>query len=162
MTFETPAPAAPSIDWKALFISFEGRIRRSHFWIAWLILLGANLVLGWIPVIGWLISIALLWPSVAITVKRLHDMGHTGWLALIPWAVTFIGLIFAMFTVGAAAFTNAAALESQDPAAALALLGPSIGVFGLVALVSLAFLLWIGLTDGQRGPNRFGPNPKGL
>ena len=33
---------------------------------------------------------------------------------------------------------------------------------GLMFLVGLGFLLWIGLTDSQRGDNRFGPNPKGM
>ncbi len=51
--------------------------------------------------------------------------------------------------------------ESGDPAAILALIAPVLGLFGLLTLVNLGFLLWIGLADGQRGENRFGPNPKG-
>ena len=64
--------------------------------------------------------------------------------------------------IGASAFLNAAALEKEDPAAIFALVGPAMGLFGLMFLVGLGFLLWIGLTDSQRGENRFGPNPKGL
>jgi uncharacterized membrane protein YhaH (DUF805 family) len=37
-----------------------------------------------------------------------------------------------------------------------------VGGLGLLALINLGFLLWIGLTDSQAGSNRFGPNPKGL
>ncbi len=51
--------------------------------------------------------------------------------------------------------------ESGDPAAILALIAPVLGLFGLLTLVNLGFLLWIGLADSQRGENRFGPNPKG-
>lgn len=54
--------------------SFEGRTRRSHFWIGWLICLGVGVVAGWIPIIGALISLLLIWPNLAIPVKRLHDM----------------------------------------------------------------------------------------
>lgn len=161
MTVETSSQVQ-SFDWKKLLFSFEGRARRSHFWIGWLILLGVGVVAGWIPILGGLISLALIWPNTAISVKRLHDMGQTGWLVLIPWAVSIIGVIAAVSMIGVSAVTNSAALEDGDPAAILALLGPALGLFGLILLVCLGFLLWIGLTDGQRGDNKYGPNPKGL
>lgn len=151
-----------SFDWKHLFFSFEGRTRRSHFWIGWLVCLGAGVVAGWLPLIGAVISIALIWPNLAITVKRLHDMGHTGWLAAIPWVVGIVGFIFAFSMMGFSAIMNASALENEDPAAILALIGPAFGLFALIFLVCFGFLLWIGLTDSQRGDNRFGPSPKGL
>jgi len=149
-------------DWKHLFLSFEGRTRRSHFWIAWLVCLGLGVVFGWIPLVGFVLSIALIWPNLAITVKRLHDMGHTGWLAAIPYAVGLVGTIVAISMIGATAFMNMAALENEDPAAILAVIGPAMAMFGVMFLVGLGFLLWIGLTDSQPGDNRFGPNPKGM
>ena len=161
MTTESPTQVQ-SFDWKHLFFSFEGRTRRSHFWIGWLVCLGAGVVAGWLPLIGLVISIALIWPNLAVTVKRLHDMGHTGWLAAIPYVVGIIGGIAAISMMGATAIMNASALEAEDPAAIMALLGPAFGLFALIFLVALGFLLWVGLTDSQRGDNRFGPNPKGL
>jgi len=151
-----------SFDWQKLLFSFEGRIRRSHFWIGWLICLGVGVVAGWIPILGGLISLALIWPNLAISVKRLHDMGQTGWLVAIPWVVSIVGVFATFGMVGFSAVTNAQALEDGDPAAIFALLGPALGLIGIVFLVSLGFLLWIGLADGQRGDNRYGPNPKGL
>lgn len=159
MTYESSSQVQ-SFDWQKLLFSFEGRTRRSHFWIGWLICLGVGVVAGWIPLIGFVISIALIWPNLAITVKRLHDMGHTGWLAAIPYGIGVVGSIVAFSMIGMSAIMNAAALEQEDPVAILALIGPAFGLFGLLLLVSLGFLLWIGLTDSQRGPNRFGPNPK--
>lgn len=156
-------PDVSAVDWKALMLSFEGRIRRSHFWMAWLILLGAGVVAGWLPLIGVLISLALIWPNVAITVKRLHDMGRTGWLALVPFVVAI-----AMFIVGIIFFGLGAALgggsdgDFENPVAAFAMFGPALGAFAVAALIGFVFLLWIGLTDSQPGSNRFGPNPKGL
>ena len=165
-----PAPGAPSatpgvpvdgFDFKTALFSFEGRMRRSHFWIGWLICLGVGVVAGWIPFLGGLISIALIWPNLAITVKRLHDMGHSGWLAAIPYVASVIG-VFAIFaTVGASFFTNYEALENEDPAAVWAMIAPMFGIVGILSLLCLGFLLWIGLVEGQRGDNRFGPNPKG-
>lgn len=148
-------------DWKTLLFSFEGRIRRSHFWIGWLILLGVGVVAGWIPFLGALISLLLIWPNLAITVKRLHDMGQTGWLVVVPWVVSIVGMFVGFGMIGMSAVMNAAALENEDPAAILALIGPAFGLLALILLVSLGFLLWIGLTDSQKGDNRFGPNPKG-
>jgi len=160
MTMES-STQVQSFDWKHLFLSFEGRTRRTHFWIGWLVCLGLGVVFSWIPILGFFLSIALIWPNLAITVKRLHDMGQTGWLAAIPYVVGFVGLMVAFSMIGAAAFMNAAAFEGDDVAAVLAIVGPAIGIFGLVCLVGLGFLLWVGLTDSQRGDNRFGPNPKG-
>lgn len=159
MTMDT-SNQVQGFDWKQLFFSFEGRTRRSHFWIGWLVCLGLGVVSGWIPVLGLLLSIALIWPNLAITVKRLHDMGHTGWLAAIPYVIGIVGSIVAVMMMGASAFMNASALENEDPAAILALIGPAMGLVGVMLLIGLGFLLWIGLTDGQRGDNRFGPDPK--
>jgi uncharacterized membrane protein YhaH (DUF805 family) len=141
--------------------SFNGRLRRQHFWISWLILFGAGLVLGWIPIIGALISIVMIWPNIAITVKRLHDMGKTGWFAVIPYVAMVIGFIMIIGAAGTAIFTNPQAFESEDPTVALSMLGSMMGGFAVMGLVGLGFLLWIGITDSQRGDNKFGPNPKG-
>ena len=141
--------------------SFNGRLRRQHFWISWLILLGVSVVTGWIPIIGGLIGLVLIWPNLAISVKRLHDMGKTGWFVVIPWVATIIGFIMIISAVGMAIFTNPQAFESEDPTVALSMLGSMMGGFAVMGLVGLAFLLWIGITDSQRGDNKFGPNPKG-
>lgn len=159
MTYESPNQVQ-NFDWQKLLFSFEGRARRSHFWIGWLICFGVGFVTGWIPLIGFVISIALIWPNLAITVKRLHDMGHTGWLAAVPYAITVVGGIVGFIMIGASAVMNAAALEREEPAAIFALLGPAFGLIALLCLVGLGFLLWIGITDSQPGANRFGPNPK--
>lgn len=165
-----PAPGAPSatpgvpadgFDFKTAMFSFQGRMRRQHFWIGWLICLGIGVVAGWIPFIGILLSIALIWPNLAITVKRLHDMGQSGWLAAIPFVGGIVGFIAIFATVGVAMMTNYTAIQNEDPAAVFAMVGPAIGVIGILCLLQLGFLLWIGVTDSQRGDNRFGPNPKG-
>jgi len=158
----TPGVPIDSFDFKTVLFSFQGRTRRSHFWIGWLICLGVGVVAGWIPILGGLISLALIWPNLAITVKRLHDMGQTGWLAAIPFVVTIGGIIGIISTVGLSYFMNIEGLQNEDPAAIMAVVGPALGIGLLMFLVGLGFLLWVGLSDGQRGDNRFGPNPKGL
>jgi uncharacterized membrane protein YhaH (DUF805 family) len=160
MSMDTSNPGQ-ALDWQKLLFSFEGRTRRSHFWIGWLICFGAGAVANILPVVGQAIALALLWPNHAIAVKRLHDMGKSGWLVVIPWVVGIVGSIAAVSMMGLAAFTNASALEEGDPAAFVALLGPALGIFALIFLVCIGFLLWVGLSGGQSGDNRFGPDPKG-
>ncbi|WP_029415781.1 DUF805 domain-containing protein [Brevundimonas bacteroides] len=156
----TPGVPVETFNFQHVLFSFNGRIRRQHFWIGWLICLGAGVVLGWIPLLGTLLSIALIWPNLAISVKRLHDMGHTGWLVAIPWIAGIAGVVAAGMSVGFAALTSGY-IDNEDPAAVLAVIGPMFGILAIVALIQLGFLLWIGISEGQRGANRFGPNPKG-
>ena len=166
-----PAPGAPSatpgvpidgFDFKTVFFSFMGRTRRSHFWIAWICLLVAGFVVNLIPFIGTIIGLLLIWPNTAIQVTRLHDMGKSGWLVLIPIVTTIVGVTAMMMTVGVSALLNWQAIENEDPEVILATFLPMLGIGIIMGLVGLIFLLWIGISDSQRGDNRFGPNPKGL
>jgi len=163
-TGHAPVPTEAAYDFKTALVSFKGRLRRQHFWISWLIVMGLSVVLGWIPFLGLLVSLALLWPWTVITIKRLHDMGKTGWLALVPWIGTLVGIVMMIMSVGMAAFRNPEYfenLENEDPALVLSMLGGMMGGLAILVLVNLAFLVWIGISDSQRGDNRYGPNPKG-
>ena len=99
-------------DFASAMLSFNGRLRRQHFWISWLILLGAGVVLGWIPILGTILSIAMIWPNLAIVVKRLHDMGKTGWFAVVPWVANIVGFIMIISAVGMSIITNPQAFEN--------------------------------------------------
>lgn len=147
------------VDWKQLLFSFDGRIRRSHFWIAWLILLGVNVVISWIPLIN-LLGIVLIWPFTAIAVKRLHDMGRPAWFVAIPWVAAVLLTVVGFVMMGLSIV--AAGAYDDSPGAFFALMGPGFGAFALGSLIWIAFLLWIGLVEGQPGDNAYGPNPKGL
>ena len=64
------------------YIDFNGRASRSEYW--WFVLL--TIVLSFIPVIGWILRLVLLLPSLAVQVRRLHDMNRSAWwlLLLVP------------------------------------------------------------------------------
>ncbi len=64
------------------YFDFSGRARRSEYW--WFCLL--NIVIGMIPLVQFL-GILLIIPGLAVAVRRLHDVGKSGWwllLALVP------------------------------------------------------------------------------
>jgi uncharacterized membrane protein YhaH (DUF805 family) len=116
--------------------SFQGRVRRLHFWLVRLIgaaalfavvlLVGALTGMGGeshelspLGIVGGAVNLALFlayfWIELANVVKRCHDRNKTGWFIL-------IGLI------------------------------PIIG--GIWLLIDLGFL------DGDAGRNQYGPSPK--
>ena len=109
------------MDWKYLFGVFDGRIGRQTFWIGQLVLLLVSTVLHVLvaaifgseetgTVISALVSIVLLYPYLAVDVKRLHDRDKSGWwmlLALVPvigWIWFFVELGCLRGTVGANRF----------------------------------------------------------
>ncbi len=130
------------MDFMHLFLSFEGRTRRLHFWIGLIILWVVQTVI-WsfsiggafsaaalrgdangfataftgVGLVGALLLFVLIWPSLAVQVKRWHDRDKSGWMVLIN-LIPLVGFIW--------------------------------------TLVECGFL------DGTQGPNRFGPSPKGI
>ena len=142
------------MDWKSLFFTAEGRIGRQAFWIAWLSLLGVNVVLGWVP----FLPLLALFCMVCIYTKRLHDMGQTGWLQLIPLVfgpVLLIGSI-TLLVMGSAF----ASLGDGDPDI-VALFGVGGVILSLITgfLVTVGFTLWVGCSATRPGENRFGAEP---
>lgn len=83
---------------------FEGRARRQEYWMFVLIniiimgLLGAaERMLGSSGILANLYSLAILVPVLAVSVRRLHDTGRSGWLlliGLIPVVGSIVLLVF--------------------------------------------------------------------
>ncbi|MGC4837224.1 DUF805 domain-containing protein [Micromonospora vinacea] len=93
------------------YVGFSGRARRSEYW--WFALftilvsivtaildsaLGLTFVEGSTTgFIGLIASLALLLPSLAVAVRRLHDTDRTGWwllIALVPFVGAIVLLVF--------------------------------------------------------------------
>jgi uncharacterized membrane protein YhaH (DUF805 family) len=75
---------------------FAGRARRKEFWMFFLVyviivvaLIIVESILGLSGILSGLYSLALLIPSIAVTVRRLHDTGRTGWW----WWIGFVPVI---------------------------------------------------------------------
>lgn len=73
------------------YADFNGRARRKEYWYFTLVNFFVGILLGLInvDVITYLYSIVILIPSLAVAVRRLHDIGKSGWMilvALIPIA----------------------------------------------------------------------------
>lgn len=79
------------------YADFTGRATRAEYWWFWLFTFLVSLALGFIPFIGWAISIATLIPSLAVAWRRLHDTGRAGgwfFISLIPLVGTIILIVW--------------------------------------------------------------------
>ena len=90
-----------------------------------------------------LVSLALLIPNLAVTVRRFHDIGHSGWWLLIPMLA--IPLLLGGSIVLAVYNNN---LWFFIPV-----------VYLLLLAVSIIMIVWLA-TNGKRETNEWGPSPK--
>lgn len=109
------------------FADFEGRARRKEYWmfalfnfIIFMVLAFIDGLLGLfdfaagIGILTGIYSLFIIIPSIAVTVRRLHDTGKTGWTILVS----------------------------------------------LIPIIGFIWLLVLMVTEGDRGINRYGSNPK--
>jgi uncharacterized membrane protein YhaH (DUF805 family) len=147
------------MDIQRLFLSANGRIGRGEFWTGFLILFVLGVVVHFIPGLGQILAILLLYPWVCLFSKRLHDMGKSGWLQLIPFAIWIVAVVLAIVMGGTAAIMAMAGGSHAADAGALAGAGAAVMVMGAACLANLIFLLWVGLSASQAGDNAYGPPP---
>jgi len=85
---------------------FTGRARRSEYWYFVLVNLVIALVLGMVDGVlrrmvgmgplGMLYGLAVLVPSIAVAIRRLHDTDRSGWWVLLG-LVPIVGLVLIWF-----------------------------------------------------------------
>ena len=86
------------------YADFNGRARRTEYWLFVLFSMVIAMVLGVVDyvlgtpgIIGLIFALAILIPSIAVGVRRLHDTDRSGWwllIAFIPIIGTIALLIF--------------------------------------------------------------------
>lgn len=138
-------------------LSFDGRLRRSHYWVTSFALGIVKAVLTVIlaAAIGQvetkdggfasgIVELLFLWPTLALLVKRGHDRNRP---ALFSFGILAAGTV--------AAIVIAATQYRDAPTLSAVCLVVVLGCFGFL-VVDYGFI------DGTRGPNRYGPSPKGI
>lgn len=150
------------MDLTNILLSPNGRIGRQPYWIAILVLLGANMVANFIPVVGQIASLVSIYFYVCVYSKRLHDLGMSGFVQIIAWLLSLAAFIGAIVMIIPTIITMAQG--GVDDAALLreVLLGSGavIGLSLLSMTIIVAFVVWLGVAPGQRGPNPYGPDPR--
>lgn len=135
---------------------FRGRARRKEYWY---FLLFNTIIINVLPFVDYAIGtvdlqtgighlraiyfLCILIPSIAVTVRRLHDTGRSGKWVLLPFA--FIILLFFILS-----------LRLSYPTLYIMLLYIITFMFFILVLLLIVFML----LDGTPGDNQYGPSPK--
>ena len=92
---------------------FTGRSRRTEYWTFTLINFGIGIILSVLGgilgsiagilgtivyIVSILFSLAMLLPTIAVGIRRLHDTGRSGWFLLIG-LIPLVGLVLIYFLV---------------------------------------------------------------
>ena len=127
---------------KDKYANFKGRASRSEFWFFYLFLvigyaisistifISIKLLIGTMSIF----VLAMIIPSLAVTVRRLHDINKSGWFILLPLPFDIMERV----------------LEKSSEGLSLVCLVISLGLY--------IYLLVLYCTDGDKKNNRFGKN----
>lgn len=131
------------------YADFKGRAPRSEFWIFFLFVLIIQALARVADVIfgGWLLGgafsmlagLLLIVPQIAVTVRRLHDVGRSGKELIVPGLMLLAMPLFVMFRGVIAGIV-------------------ALGYYGIVLLL-FANLLLLLIKKGSSIPNRYGSSP---
>ena len=120
-----PNPLAEPMTLAQIFLGLQGRLSRRQFW-----LYGVAALLG-LSVLGHallgiaqvreqtadlLVNLLLVWPALAVSVKRWHDRDKSGWWVLLN-LVPVIGWLWALIDNGFLRGTDGPNRFGEDPLA---------------------------------------------
>jgi len=87
------------------YVGFSGRASRSEYWIWWGFMVVVFVAIGAVAllfgstgyVVASLVALVFLLPNLAVTVRRLHDVGRSGFWLLLVFIPFIGGLILLVF-----------------------------------------------------------------
>lgn len=87
------------------YFGFSGRARRKEYWMFMLFTLIISFVLSFIDVmlemalLNSVYSLAIIVPSLAVLIRRLHDTSRSGWWALLLLVPLIGAIVILVFTI---------------------------------------------------------------
>ena len=124
------------------YSKFDGRSTRAEYWWWYLfyglVAMGLN-ILDWVlafPLFAIIFHLAFFLPTLAVSVRRLHDVNRTGWWMTGFWLLNLLGIL--TFLLGI----------------------PFMLITALVLLPLGILLLYWYQKQGDLGPNKYGPDPR--
>lgn len=149
-----------------LLTTTDGRISRKRWWIGVLVLIAISIVAAIIlsiisfgnPAImawgGFIVSLALLYPSYCIGIKRRHDRDSDGKDLIALIAVSVVLNLLQVLGIGMST-TEINGITVPAPDMWLVVVQTAVFLFAIYMLVQVGFL------RGTPGPNTYGPDPLG-
>lgn len=161
--------------------TYDGRARRAEYWYYYLFMnmvwLGYKATKGLViycflplaspivqncascanDIISWTATVALMIPMLAVTARRLHDLGDTGWISvgiyLLPW---LLGVGFSVYTDN---FKDVALDEIDESLNGLIGMLGSYLVFYMFEFAALMARVIMMARRGMVGENEYGADP---
>lgn len=81
------------------FAEFEGRARRTEYWVFVVINAIVGILLSLFGILGVIYALIQFIPAWAVTVRRLHDTNRSGWWLLIGLIPLIGGIVLLIFTL---------------------------------------------------------------
>jgi uncharacterized membrane protein YhaH (DUF805 family) len=148
------------IDWAKRpvqkYADFSGRAPRAEYWwftlaliIAYIVIsivesiLGIDKTVGPYGYLSVLLLLGTIVPSIAVSVRRLHDTNRSGWWVLLPMVPYGIGI----------ALAGPAILSGSMVGLGMA------GIFFMIGLICGIVLFVFMVLPGTRGDNNYGADP---
>ena len=119
------------------YVDFSGRASRSEFWFFVL----AYWIASSIPVIGPFVGLALLLPDLAVSARRLHDTGKSGWWQVLPNGLFLAGAVVFLSAAATAAGAAGSLTEGSDEAAIEA--AAEAAAASVAGTLPIVLLLWL-------------------
>ncbi|TDP59974.1 DUF805 domain-containing protein [Flavobacterium dankookense] len=135
------------------YANFNGRARRTEYWYFTLfniiftsiLKILDSLLFDDIEIIGSIYGLAIFIPGLAVSVRRFHDIGKSGWQLLIAYVLVIA--IAGLMIIGSFA--------GIDDGISEWIIIPA----GLILVIAV-WLLVMFCTEGDNFTNKYGPNPK--
>ena len=94
-----------------------------------------------------IVNLLLLWPGICLAAKRWHDRNKTGWIAPAIAAVSYAMILGQIYLRQDGQINNTVFII----------------ILGVVAFGAGVWqFVECGCLDGTKGPNKYGPSPKGI
>ena len=158
------------------YLGFCGRATLAEFW--WWAL-GITVVITLLSIIeriifgfgddSWyrplpLFGLAIFLPGIAVTTRRLHDIGRSGWWQL-GWVAVGALTVIPVAIGGMVYLDRMSMMFSSEGDFSMGNIAPIIVglVIFMVIWIGLAvWIIWWMVKQGQAGPNTHGPDPRAL
>lgn len=149
------------------FLVSPGRLSRREIWLKYFLPYTALIVSARVVdhvlvaqagAVSGALAFLLFWPSIAVGIRRFHDRGMSAWWVVWFGLPMFVGFVIAWLGTQEAEWLMADTQRLRQHSPEGPLLMIAAGKIWVIVVAMPAFVIQYFL-PGQKGENRFGPDP---
>ena len=165
------------------YVGFHGRATRAEYWWWMLVTVVVTVVVSFLSliifmvlsamsvlsvtvmielfVLSWLVGLAVLLPWLAVTARRLHDIGRTGWWQLVWRTPGVLGVLCNLSMLMIVTLTPLGGM-SESMVSVMITIVILLLISNVLTIALAVWEIWWMVKQGQTGANRYGPDPRAL